>query len=173
MKLTVLNKMLLVFIKARIKETLWNFRSTCVKWYECTIKTWKWGARCTCDMQNGGGEKKKHHPLFCLKGPLQPKLCTSKDLSGRDGRVRSGNCSWNVFCPCSYSSFLSSYFLIIYVFIFGCAGSSLLRGLLSRCAKWGPLSSCSAWASHCSGFSYCGEQALGCSGFRSCSAWAQ
>ena len=36
--------------------------------------------------------------------------------------------------------------------IFGCAGASLLCGLLSSCGNQGLLSSCSARASHCSGF---------------------
>ena len=40
--------------------------------------------------------------------------------------------------------------------IFVCAGSSLLCRLLS---------SCGVWASHCSGFSWCGAQVLGRLGF--------
>lgn len=48
--------------------------------------------------------------------------------------------------------------------IFGCAGSSLLRGLFS---------SCSTWAPHCGGFCCCRAQALGRSGFGSCGTWAQ
>ena len=31
----------------------------------------------------------------------------------------------------------------------------------SSCGKWGPLSSCRAWTSHCYDFSYCGARALG------------
>ena len=57
------------------------------------------------------------------------------------------------------------------VFIFGCAGSLLLHGFLSRCSQWGPLSSCSA-RTYCSGFS-CGAQAAERKGFSSCSSWAQ
>ena len=45
---------------------------------------------------------------------------------------------------------------IIYVFIFGCAGSSLLHGLSSSCGER---------ASHCSGFSCCRVWAVG--------TWAQ
>ena len=48
----------------------------------------------------------------------------------------------------------------IYLFIFGCAGSSLLHGLFSSCGKQGLLSSCGVQASHCCGFS-CGAWALG------------
>ena len=40
--------------------------------------------------------------------------------------------------------------------MFGCGGSSLLLGLFSSCRKQG----CGAPASHCSGFPYCGAQAL-------------
>ena len=39
-----------------------------------------------------------------------------------------------------------------FIFIFGCAGSSLSAQVFS---------SCSEWASHCGGFSCCGAQALG------------
>ena len=45
--------------------------------------------------------------------------------------------------------FLFSIFL--YLFIFSCAGSSLLSKLLSRCGEWRPLSGCGAQASHCGG----------------------
>ena len=48
-----------------------------------------------------------------------------------------------------------------YVFIFGCAWSSLLWGLFSSSGKWGQLSSCDVQASHCDGFSCCGAQSLG------------
>ena len=41
---------------------------------------------------------------------------------------------------------------LLCLFIFGCAGSALLLGLLSAC---------SVQASHCTGFFSCGAQALG------------
>ena len=44
-----------------------------------------------------------------------------------------------------------SFYLII--FIFGCAGASLLQGLFSSCGNRRLFSSCGAWASHCGGFS--------------------
>ena len=66
-----------------------------------------------------------------------------------------------------------------YLFIFGCAGSSLLCGLFFSCSKWGLLSSSGAWASHCGSFSYCGAQDLGVKAtivatheLRSCGSWA-
>ena len=39
-------------------------------------------------------------------------------------------------------------------------------------SRWG-YSNCSVWVSHCSGFPWCGAQALGCMGFSSCGMWAQ
>ena len=54
-----------------------------------------------------------------------------------------------------------------HLFIFGCAGSSLLRGLFSSSGEQGLLSSCGAQASHCGGFSGCTAQA------RALGAWAQ
>ena len=53
----------------------------------------------------------------------------------------------------SHSTFLKKK--IIYLFIFGRAGSSLLCGIFSSCSKQGLLSR-DARASHCSGFSCCG-----------------
>ena len=52
-------------------------------------------------------------------------------------------------------------FFLICIYTFGCAGSSLLQGLLSGCG---------AWASHCGDFSCCRARALGCGGFNSCSS---
>ena len=51
------------------------------------------------------------------------------------------------------SSEQSSEIPIVILFIFGCTGSLLVLGLLS---------SCSAHASHCGGFSCCGAWAVGC-----------
>ena len=50
----------------------------------------------------------------------------------------------------------------IYVFIFGCAGPSVL---FSGCGEWGLLSSCDVGASHCSGFSRFRALALGHTSF--------
>ena len=49
----------------------------------------------------------------------------------------------------------------IYFFIFGCAGSLLVR-LFSSCGEQGLLSTCGAPASHCSGFSCYRAQAVEC-----------
>ena len=59
-------------------------------------------------------------------------------------------------------------FYLIY-FIFGCAGSLLLRRPFSSCSKQGPLSRCGTWMSRYRGFPHCGSWALGLSGFSSCS----
>ena len=46
-------------------------------------------------------------------------------------------------------------------------------GLFYSCDEWRLLSSCRAYASHCSGFSCCQAQALGYTGFSSCGVRAQ
>ena len=58
-----------------------------------------------------------------------------------------------------------------FVLIFGCAGSSWLRGLFSSCRERGLLLDVCV-ASHCSGFS-CGARALGRTGFSSHGAQAE
>ena len=54
------------------------------------------------------------------------------------------------------------------LFIFGCAGSSLLHGFFSSCSKQEVLSMYGLLI----GFSCCGAQPLGFKGFRSCGSWA-
>lgn len=56
-----------------------------------------------------------------------------------------------------------------YLFICGCAFSSLLRGAFCSCGEWGLLSGCSASAPHCGGFS-CREHRLQSTDFSGCSA---
>ena len=68
---------------------------------------------------------------------------------------------------------LSIFQKIIYLFAFGCVGSSLLCGLFSSCSDQGLLSSCCVWTSHCSDFSCFGTQALGQAGFSSCGSRAR
>ena len=57
-----------------------------------------------------------------------------------------------------FGFFLFITSLFIYLF-FTVVGSSLLHRLSSSCGEWGLLSSCSAQASHCSGFSCSGAWA--------------
>ena len=52
-----------------------------------------------------------------------------------------GNISVEILCI-----FKKQFFA--YLFIFGCAGSSLPQGLFSSCGEWLLLSSCGVWASH-------------------------
>ena len=68
-------------------------------------------------------------------------------------------------------SFTYPLFKTNFIFIYGCAGSSLLLGLFSSWGEWELLPGCGARASHCCGFS-CGAQALGSLGFSSCSSQA-
>ena len=72
-----------------------------------------------------------------------------KNLLQRNSQERS----WRPAIPLCYN--------FIYLFISGCAGSSLLFRFFSRCAERGPLSRRGAQASHCSGFSCCRARALG------------
>ena len=51
--------------------------------------------------------------------------------------------------------------LFIYLFIYGCVGSSLLHTGSLQLQQAGDTLCCSAWASHRGGFSCCGAQALG------------
>ena len=60
---------------------------------------------------------------------------------------------------------------LIYLLIFGCAGSSLLHRLFSSCGKQGPLSSCDAWTSHCGDF--CCDSGAVEYRLNGCDAWAQ
>ena len=60
-----------------------------------------------------------------------------------------------------------------YLFIFGCAGSSLLCRLFSGFSKQWLLCSCDARVLHCGGFSCCRAWALGHTGFSSCGTRAQ
>ena len=55
----------------------------------------------------------------------------------------------------------------VFIYSFGCAGSSLLHRLFSGCGKHGLFFSCGARASHCGGFSCFRAQALELSGFGS------
>ena len=71
-----------------------------------------------------------------------------------------GNWVFRALASIFHFFFLKLFYFIYLFFIFDCAGSSLWSRLLSSCSKRGLLSSCSAWASHCSGFS-CRAQTLG------------
>ena len=51
--------------------------------------------------------------------------------------------------------------LFIYLFIFGCVGSSLLCMSFLKLQRVGATLSCSVRTSHCGGFSCCGARALG------------
>ena len=72
-----------------------------------------------------------------------------------------------------FSDLTINFFLNVYLFIFGYAGSSLLCRPFSSCGELGLLSSGGVWASHLGGFS-CGRAwALWGVGFSSCGSRAQ
>ena len=67
------------------------------------------------------------------------------------------------------------FILKIYIYIYVCTvvlGLHCCTHAFSTCGQWGLLSSYSAWASHCGGFSCRGAQAVGCMGFSSFSVVA-
>ena len=75
--------------------------------------------------------------------------------------------AWKALSYCFLvRKFLKKFFLI-YLFVLGCAGSSLLCKLFPSCGKRRLLSSCGILASHHSGFC-CEARAPGCMGFSSC-----
>ena len=67
--------------------------------------------------------------------------------------------------PGAFTCFLFVEINFICLFIFSCAGSSLLHGFSSSCSEQGILSSNRVWASDCGGFSCCGAHALEHMGF--------
>ena len=67
----------------------------------------------------------------------------------------------NFFLKSWKNGFKFFFFNFLFTFTFGPTGSSLFAQAFSNCCKWGLLSSCSAWASHFSGFSCFRAQALG------------
>ena len=68
----------------------------------------------------------------------------------------------------SFFFFLNSLKKKRILFIYGCAGSSMLSRIFSAYGEWGLLSSCNALVYHCGGFSCCRAQVPGCMGFSSC-----
>ena len=59
------------------------------------------------------------------------------------------------------NSGFKKFFSFIYLFIFGCIGSSLLRAGFLQLQRAGATLRCGVRASHCGGFSCCGARALG------------
>ena len=104
------------------------------------------------------------------------KISTDKIIKWwHPGLVRNvhGICSHQAQMSCDLIILNMLYIFIKYVvcilchfkkiiYLFGHTGSSFLcTDFFSSCREWGLLSSCSAWASHCSTFSCCQAQPLG------------
>ena len=70
------------------------------------------------------------------------------DISAEFGSLSFSSSQWFFFF------FLKKILDFQNLFIFGCAGSSLLHRLFYGCGEWGQLSSFSDRASHCRGFSW-------------------
>ena len=69
--------------------------------------------------------------------------------------------SWSKICILAQPLFFFNINLFIYLFIFGCVGSSLLCVGFLQLWRVGATLRCGAQASHCSDFSCCGAPALG------------
>ena len=77
---------------------------------------------------------------------------------------------------------LHTYFknlFILFIFMFGCVGSSLLHAGFLKLRQAGVTLCCGGRASHCGGFSWCGARALGSRAsvvvarvLSSCGSWA-
>jgi len=76
---------------------------------------------------------------------------------------------FNIFKLLSF--FKTVFFVFYYLFIFGCVGAALLRGLFSSCRKWGLLSSCNVQSSYSGDFSCYKASALGHVGISRCGFW--
>ena len=90
-------------------------------------------------------------------------------------------CNFRLIYIYIYFSFffnMNGWILFIYLFIFGCVGSSSLCVGFLWLWRAGATLHCSVWASHCGGFSCCGAWALGAWAsvvvarrLRSCGSW--
>lgn len=101
-------------------------------------------------------------PLCILLRCYSPNICAQKGLSLDFSLLSLGY----------YLLSLSFLGVCFYLRIFGCAGSSLLRGFSSSCRFSSCFSSGGAGASHWSGFSSRKAQALGAPWLSSCRSWA-
>ena len=75
--------------------------------------------------------------------------------------VKAKQFTFSLNCVTFHSRFFFPPSLFIYLFIFGCVGSLLLRTGFLQLRRAGATLCCGARASHCNGFSCCGAWALG------------
>ena len=86
----------------------------------------------------------------------------------------SANVESQIFSFFFFFQWLFHFIFYFLLFIFLAAlGLCCCAWAFSSCCELGATLRCSAWASHCSGFSCCGAQALEHAGFSSCGTWAQ
>ena len=110
--------------------------------------------------------------LFLWRGRLSFRPKSSAGLSVYiQGHIRFSTTAIHFYLHLTDED-LSFLKILLFIFIFGCAGSLLLHGLFSSCSEQGLLLSCHVQASHWGSFSCCGAWALGCVGFSSCGLWA-
>ena len=83
-----------------------------------------------------------------------PEFLSSRHEKKLPGEIKSPNKN-------SLRVFVCLFVCFIYLFIFGCVGSSLLRAGFLQLRQAGATLHCGAQVSHCGGFSCCGAWALG------------
>ena len=106
--------------------------------------------------------------LFAV--PIQPEgRGLTQSFLGPSSR-NGGRISFTTWC---FFLKMTIFKINLFIFVFGCAGSSLLARAFSSFGKQGLLLLVVHWTSHCSGFSCCRTQALELGGFSSCSTWSQ
>ena len=96
--------------------------------------------------------------LSCCHVILNRGMCQSK-----------GRCSFKIQILRPWVEHRDPY-NVLFIYLLDSAGCLLLCGLFPSCREQERHSNCSAWASHCGGFSCFGAQALQRSGFSSCGA---
>ena len=82
------------------------------------------------------------------------------------------NAAHNLILKKNYYKNIYIYLLLFIYLFLAMLGLCCCVWPFSGCGKWGLLTSCGAWASHCGDLSCCGVQALDSSGFSSCCSQA-
>ena len=100
--------------------------------------------------------------FWCVSCRIAYIIC--RRYSPVSGKLRMGEKTVGSSCSfCVFNNYVPSAFYFIHLFIFGCAGSSLLCGFLLTVARE---------ACHCHDFSCCRTRVLGTKSFSSCGSRA-
>ena len=112
------------------------------------------------------------HPLRNFRGYIYCLLCQIRTLCG-PGVQDASQGSLSILSTDCHKPFTRCVLLNFLKLInYGCTGSLLLHVSFLQLQRAGAtLPRCSAWASHCGGFSCCGAWTLGCEVFSSYGMW--